>query len=106
MALYYKSNAILKKNNNKLNYLSPNVLRSVYLISLNSINQNVEKKIYSRGSCIPPIYTNQEVLISKGRGLKLKYINRWMVGFKFGEFTWNRRIALYKAKQKKKKRKK
>lgn len=29
-----------------------------------------------------------------------------MVGFKFGEFTWNRKIALYKAKQKKKKKKK
>jgi len=28
-----------------------------------------------------------------------------MVGFKFGEFTWNRKIALYKAKQKKKKKK-
>ena len=29
-----------------------------------------------------------------------------MIGFKFGEFTWNRKIALYKAKQKKKKKKK
>lgn len=28
-----------------------------------------------------------------------------MTGFKFGEFTWNRKIALYKAKQKKKKEK-
>jgi hypothetical protein len=27
-----------------------------------------------------------------------------MVGFKFGEFTWKRKIALYKAKQKKKKK--
>jgi len=29
-----------------------------------------------------------------------------MIGFKFGEFTWNRKIALYKAKQLKKKKKK
>jgi len=28
-----------------------------------------------------------------------------MIGFKFGEFTWNRKIALYKAKQLKKKKK-
>ena len=106
MALYYKSNSVLKKRKNKLNYLSPNVLRSVYLVSLNPINHNAEKKIYARGSCIPEIYLNQEVVISKGRGFRTKYINRWMTGFKFGEFTWNRKIALYKAKQKKKKSKK
>jgi len=29
-----------------------------------------------------------------------------MVGFKFGEFTWNRKLALYKAKQLRKKAKK
>jgi ribosomal protein S19 len=28
-----------------------------------------------------------------------------MIGFKFGEFTWNRKLALYKAKQLKKKKK-
>ena len=106
MALYYKSTPVLKKRKNKLNYLAPNVLRSVYLVSLNPINHNAEKKIYSRGSCIPPVYVNQEVVISKGRGFKVKYVNRWMLGFKFGEFTWNRKLALYKAKQKKKKSKK
>jgi len=29
-----------------------------------------------------------------------------MVGYKLGEFTWNRRLALYKAKQLRKKSKK
>jgi ribosomal protein S19 len=29
-----------------------------------------------------------------------------MVGYKFGEFTWNRKISLYKSKQKRKKLKK
>lgn len=29
-----------------------------------------------------------------------------MVGFKFGEFTWNRKYAVYKAKQMRKKNKK
>jgi len=29
-----------------------------------------------------------------------------MIGYKFGEFTWNRKLALYKAKQLKKKTKK
>ena len=29
-----------------------------------------------------------------------------MVGYRFGEFTWTRKIALYKAKQLRKKKKK
>lgn len=29
-----------------------------------------------------------------------------MVGFKFGEFVWNRKLAMYKAKQLRKKSKK
>ena len=29
-----------------------------------------------------------------------------MIGFKFGQFTWNRKLALYKAKQLRKKKKK
>jgi len=40
--------------------------------------------------------------IYSGQKWQLKKINRWVVGFKFGEFTWNRRVALFKAKQLKK----
>ena len=105
MILYYKGPNTLKKSSNKLNYLAPNVLRSIYLITLNTVHHNAEKKIYARGSCIPPIYRNQEVIIHRGKGFKTKQINRWIIGFKFGEFTWNRKIALYKAKMKKKKKK-
>ena len=35
-----------------------------------------------------------------------RYINRWMVGFKFGNFAINRKIAKFKAKQLKKKKNK
>lgn len=106
MLLYNKSIPNLKKTKAKLNYFGPNVLRSIYLISSNPIHHNSEKKVYSRGSCIPKIYEGTEIVIHKGKGYKSRYVNRWMVGFKFGEFTWNRKIALYKAKQKKKKKKK
>jgi ribosomal protein S19 len=105
MVLYYSNTHNLKKRTRKLNYIAPNVLRSIYLIALNPIHHNAEKKIYARGSCIPPLYQNQEVSIHKGKGFKIKRINRWVIGFKFGEFTWNRKIALYKAKMKKKKKK-
>jgi len=105
MGLYQKSSEIFKRNS-KLNYLSPQVLRSVYLIKLNPMHHFSEKRIFSRGSKIPTLYNGHELVIHRGNKYKVRYSNKWIVGFKFGEFTWNRKIALYKAKQKKKKKKK
>ena len=101
--LYNKLDCI-KKKSNKLNYFSSQVIRSVYLIKLSDIHHTSEKKIFSRGSKIPRAYNNHEVVIHRGNKLKVKNINSWIIGFKFGEFTWNRKIAMYKSKQKKKKK--
>lgn len=46
------------------------------------------------------------MLVHTGRKTRAKYINSWMLGHKAGEFTWNRKPALYKAKQLRKKSKK
>lgn len=62
--------------------------------------------IYTRSSVVPKIFTNLLVNVYSGKKWHEKRINKWMVGFKFGEFTWNRKLALYKAKQLKKKKKK
>lgn len=105
MILYSKNKTPLKRST-RLNYLSAKVLRSLYLIKLSPIHHSSEKKVFSRGSAIPNAYLNQEVVIHRGRGFNSRYVNQWMIGFKFGEFTWNRKPALYKAKQKKKKKKK
>jgi len=86
MNLYALNEAPMKKTN-KLNYLSANVLRSVYLIKLNPIHHSSEKKVYSRGSCIPRAYNNCEIVVHRGRGFNTRYVNEWMLGFKFGEFT-------------------
>lgn len=64
-----------------------------------------EKLIYNRASSIPKIFIGYNVKIHSGKSLHNRVVNKWMVGFKFGEFTWNRKLALYKAKQLKKKKK-
>jgi len=99
----YKYNRVKKS---KINYFSSKIWRSIYLISSNSIHHTSEKRIRSRSSVVPAIYTNYEVIIYSGKRWHTKRINTWMVGFKAGEFTWNRRLALYKAKQLRKKKKK
>ena len=92
---------ILKKN--KINYFSYKVWRSMYLINLNPVYNTSEKKIKSRSTTIPYIFKGTEIIIHSGKRWHSRSVNRWMIGFKAGEFTWNRRLALFKAKQLRKK---
>lgn len=90
----------------KLSYVAPTTWRQIFLIKDNPLHKKKEKYIYDRCTTISPIYEGMRVYIYNGKKFQTKYINRWMTGFKFGEFTWNRKLALYKAKQLKKKSKK
>lgn len=85
--------------------MSASLIRSIFLIKLNPIHHFSEKKIYSRNSTVPNLYINKEIVVHRGNKLKSKYLSLWGVGFKFGEFTWNRKLAMYKRKQKKSKKK-
>lgn len=105
MGYLYKNNYKPIKKVGKLNYFAPTIWRSMYLIEVNPINKMREKKIHTRSSTLPITYLKSEILIYSGKRWNRKYVNRWMIGHKIGEFTWNRKYALYKAKQLKKKKK-
>jgi ribosomal protein S19 len=104
VSILFHNNVILKKKN-KTNYFSYKIWRLSYLLNLNSIYHNMEKKIHSRSSTIPYSFLNYEILVYNGTKWIKRRSNYWMIGYKFGEFTWNRKYALYKAKSKKKKKK-
>ena len=70
------------------------------------LHRRREKYIYDRGTTISPLYVGLRVNIYSGRKFYTKFVNKWMIGFKFGEFVWNRKLAMYKAKQLRKKKKK
>lgn len=72
----------------------------------NPLHKKKEKFVYDRSSAIPSIYEGLRVHIYSGKVFKSKVVTRWMLGSKFGEFVWNRKLALYKAKQLKKKKNK
>jgi ribosomal protein S19 len=78
----------------------------MYLICTNPIHQTSEKRLRTRSSTIPYIFNSYEIIIHSGKRWHKKVVSPWLVGFKVGEFTWNRRLALYKAKQLRKKNKK
>ena len=90
----------------KLSYIASSTWRQIFLIKNNDLYRAKEKFIYDRNSTIPPLFNGVQVKIYSGNHFNTKNINLWMVGYKFGEFTWNRKLALYKAKQLKKTKKK
>jgi ribosomal protein S19 len=98
----FKINKIKKK---PLIFCSPFIWKKIYLFKKSFVFKVGEKKIFGRSSVVPKIFTNMDISIYSGKRWHSRFITRWMIGFKFGEFTWNRRIALYKAKQLKKKKK-
>jgi ribosomal protein S19 len=89
----------------KLLYFNPIMWKKIFLFKKNPIFRSGEKIFFNRSSIIPKIYQNLNVQIYSGKKHHLRFVSRWMVGFKFGEFTWNRKVALYKAKQLRKKKK-
>lgn len=61
--------------------------------------------IYERSSTLPLTFVGSRIRIYSGNKFHTRYVNRWMIGHKYGEFSWTRKLALYKAKQLKKKKK-
>lgn len=64
------------------------------------------KYTYSRNLTIFKYEKFEYIYIYNGRHWFKKTLNPWIVGFKLGEFTWNKKPALYKATRLKKKIKK
>lgn len=79
--------------------------KNMYNILLYKNKNKINTNIYDKSSSIPNIFLKYNFKLYKGNKYLNCNINKWIVGFKFGEFTWNRKVALYKAKQLKKKKK-
>lgn len=101
MSFVFKKDTITKLK--KPNYLSYKVWRYLYLLMLSSVHRKAEKKYWSRRTTVVSAFVGDDFIVYSGKRWHIKRINPWMVGFKLGEFTWNRRLALYKAKQLRKK---
>lgn len=99
------ANFLIKNKTFKINHVSPSTWRKIFLIHDNEVFKPKKKIIFDRHSTIPSMFIGSRVRIYAGYRFHSRIINRWMVGYKFGEFSWTRKLALYKAKQLKKKKK-
>jgi len=68
--------------------------------------KKLKKLIYSRNSSIPYCFINTRVYVHKGNSSKKLTINRNVVGYKFGEFSFTKKPFYYPKKDPKKKTKK
>nr|ASY95701.1 ribosomal protein S19 [Paraurostyla sp.] len=100
-----KNKKIQKTQNNNFIFCAPAIWRKIFLIKKSFVFKLAEKLVYSRCSVLPKTFNNSYFSTYSGKRWNERISNKWMVGFKFGEFTWNRKMALYKAKQLKKKKK-
>lgn len=86
----------------KINFYSTHIWRLMYLINSNKVYNTLTKKIFNGSSTIPYIFVGYEIFIYSGLRWLSRFINKWMVGFKIGSLTWNRKRSLFKSKQLKK----
>lgn len=95
-----------QKKTYKFAHVGPNTWRQIFLHLSSEVIEEQDKFVHERSSTITPLLSQSRLKIHMGRGYISRNLSPYMIGFKFGEFTWNRKIALYKAKQLRKKKKK
>lgn len=88
----------------KLLYVPKSVWKRIFLYKRLPVFHAEHKFMYERSSVLPLAFVKSKIFIHNGKKWVTKFGHEWQVGFKFGEFTWNRRIAVYKAKQMRKKK--
>ena len=87
----------------KKKFIHPFIWKKIFLITYDLLLRKNIKYIVTKSSFIPYLLTKKKYFIWKGNRWQGVWITPWAVGHKFGEFIWTRRLAIYKAKQKRKK---
>lgn len=91
---------MLKKSTWKPQFISRSSLMEIYRFKLNiflkksdkPLKENIKLRFWDRESIITSnLKKTRKIKIRVGNGWKTLRINRWRVGFKFGEFSWNRK---------------
>ena len=86
----------------KLNYFSKSIWRKISIVKK---NKRLKKRItFDRSSNIPSCFIFRYFRVHKGRRGRSVYVNMFLIGKKFGEFSFTRKPFYYPAKKSKKKK--
>jgi ribosomal protein S19 len=75
------------KKTYKIKHVGPNTWRQLFLHISSEVIEEQDKFIYERSSTISPILKNNRIKIYNGKFYTARYISKYMIGFKYGEFT-------------------
>jgi len=90
------------KSNWKLNYINKNLFKKLLLLKINNELKGKNKIIFKKSDIIIKTFLNNKFLIYKGCFYRNLFINKFILGFKFGEFAYTRKPFRYMLKSKKK----
>ena len=78
----------------KPKYISPFLLRQFFTILRMPVNKRPVLRVFSRGSVILPDFLGVKVMVHNGVRFSTFVINKLMVGHKFGEFAFTKRMGI------------
>lgn len=99
------NNNFLARSKWKNKYFSFDLWKNIILLK-----QNFHKKVFKnskwyKASTIPRCFSNTSVMIHKGNSFKKMNISRYIIGYKFGEFSFTRKPFFFPKKDTKKSKK-
>lgn len=78
----------------KLAYFTPSIWRKILLLKRRKFLRS-RKVYFDRSSHIPECFSGYSLRIHKGRRYRRLYINSYITGYKFGEFSFSRKPFHY-----------
>ena len=84
----------------KLKYFNKAIYKKIFNIVT---KKKIKLFIFSKVSAIPHIFIKKRFAIYKGNLFRKITINKFIVGYKFGEFTFTKKPCIFVPKKKKKK---
>ncbi len=81
-------------------YYSKNVLKCAIFIKIKKQIKGKNRVIFNKSSVIPKIFLGYKFNIYKGFFFRNFYVSRFVLGYKFGEFSFTRKPFKYILKSK------
>ena len=87
----------------KLNFISKSIFKKILLLKINKELKGRNRIIFKKSDIIIKNFLNKKFLIYKGCFYRSLVINKFILNYRFGEFSYTRKPFRYMLKAKKNK---
>lgn len=86
----------------KLNFISKNTFKKILILKIDNELKGRHRIIFKKSDRIVKNFLNKRVLVYKGCFYRSLIVNRFILSYRFGEFSYTRKPFRYMLKSKKK----